>query len=69
MRITFLLHNAYAIGGTVRATYNLAAALSADHEVEIASLTRHCESPRFALDPRVRLRPLIDTRIGGEPGR
>lgn len=28
MKITFLLHNAYAVGGTVRSTLNLAGALA-----------------------------------------
>lgn len=37
MKITFLLHNAYTVGGTIRATTNLAAALAARHEVEIVS--------------------------------
>lgn len=63
-RITFLLHNAYAIGGTVRTTFNLAAALAEEHEVEIVSMSRHRDTPRFDLDPRVRLVPLVDTRPG-----
>ena len=33
MRIVFLLHNAYAIGGTVRTTLNLASALG-EHGAE-----------------------------------
>ncbi|KIZ14025.1 glycosyltransferase family 4 protein [Streptomyces natalensis] len=66
MKITLLLHNAYAIGGTVRTTFNLAAALAAHHEVEIVSMMRHREVPRFTLDPRVRLVPLVDTRVGSD---
>ncbi|MFD4831035.1 glycosyltransferase family 4 protein [Streptomyces uncialis] len=64
MKIAFLLHNAYAIGGTIRTTLNLAAALCDRHEVEIASMMRHREQPRFAVDPRVTLVPLVDTRVG-----
>ncbi|MFJ9849992.1 glycosyltransferase family 4 protein [Streptomyces sp. NPDC101150] len=78
MKITLLLHNAYAIGGTIRTTFNLAAALAGRHDVEIVSMMRHREVPRFTLDPRVRLVPLVDTRVGsddmadplfGEPAR
>ncbi|WP_326774623.1 glycosyltransferase family 4 protein [Streptomyces sp. NBC_01445] len=67
MKIVFLLHNAYAIGGTVRTTLNLAAALAGrgGHEVEIVSMSRHREVPRFTVDPAVSLVPLVDTRIGG----
>ncbi|MFI6877662.1 glycosyltransferase family 4 protein [Streptomyces sp. NPDC050400] len=71
MKIVFLLHNAYAIGGTVRTTLNLAAALAehGGHEVEIVSMSRHRESPRFAVDPRVALVPLVDTRDGSPDTR
>ncbi len=62
MKIAFLLHNAYGIGGTIRTTMNLATALADRHEVEIVSMMRHRETPRFALDPRVRLVPLVDIR-------
>ncbi|MFD4631477.1 glycosyltransferase family 4 protein [Streptomyces sp. NPDC058284] len=66
MKIAFLLHNAYAIGGTIRTTLNLASALADRHDVEITSSMRHRERPRFAVDPRVRLVPLVDTRIGSD---
>lgn len=66
MKITLLLHNAYAIGGTIRTTFNLAAALADRHDVEIVSMLRHREVSRFTLDPRVRLIPLVDTRVGSE---
>ncbi|MBA4864495.1 glycosyltransferase family 4 protein [Streptomyces sp. PSKA54] len=65
-KIVLLLHNAYAIGGTVRTTLNLASALADHgHDVEIVSMLRHRESPRFAVDPRVALVPLVDTRADG----
>ncbi|MFF1452580.1 glycosyltransferase family 4 protein [Streptomyces sp. NPDC058274] len=63
-KIVFLLHNAYAIGGTVRTTLNLAAALADRHEVEIVSMSRHRDTPRFDIDPRITLVPLVDTREG-----
>ncbi|MFE4581312.1 glycosyltransferase family 4 protein [Streptomyces chartreusis] len=62
MKISFLLHNAYGIGGTITTTFNLAQALADRHEVEIVSVLRHRERPNFALDPRVALRPLVDLR-------
>jgi glycosyltransferase involved in cell wall biosynthesis len=62
MKISFLLHNAYGIGGTITTTFNLAQALSERHEVEIVSVFRHREHPAFTLDPKVSLRPLVDLR-------
>lgn len=62
MKISFLLHNAYGIGGTITTTFNLAQALAERHDVEIVSVLRHRENPNLTLDPRVRLRPLVDLR-------
>ncbi|MFF1695574.1 hypothetical protein ACFVXC_18375 [Streptomyces sp. NPDC058257] len=64
MKIAFLLHNAYAIRAAVRTTLDLAAALveHGGHEVEIVSFSRHRANPRFAVDPRITLVPLVDTR-------
>ncbi|MFJ1967663.1 glycosyltransferase family 4 protein [Streptomyces sp. NPDC087903] len=62
MKISFLLHNAYGIGGTITTTFNLAQALAERHEVEIVSVLRHRERPNFRLDPKVTLRPLVDLR-------
>ncbi|MFJ8010821.1 glycosyltransferase family 4 protein [Streptomyces fagopyri] len=62
MKISFLLHNAYGIGGTITTTFNLAQALAERHKVEIVSVLRHREHPDFVLDPRVTLRPLVDLR-------
>ncbi|CBG74200.1 MULTISPECIES: glycosyltransferase family 4 protein [Streptomyces] len=65
MHISFLLHNAYNIGGTIRTTYNLANTLAEQHDVEIVSVFRHRDGPVFDIDPRVRLRGLVDIRKGG----
>ncbi|MFJ2770429.1 glycosyltransferase family 4 protein [Streptomyces sp. NPDC087300] len=65
MKVVFLLHNAYGVGGTIRTTLNLAAALADRHEVQVVSLSRHREAPRFTVDPRITLVPLVDTRVGG----
>jgi glycosyltransferase involved in cell wall biosynthesis len=62
LKITFLLHNAYAIGGTVRSTLNLAGALAARHEVEIVSVFRTAEKPLLGVSGRVPLVPLVDER-------
>ncbi|MDQ0953597.1 glycosyltransferase involved in cell wall biosynthesis [Streptomyces phaeochromogenes] len=62
MQISFLIHNAYGIGGTIRTTYNLANTLAEQHDVEIVSVLRHRDEPVFALDPRVRARHLVDIR-------
>ncbi|MFD5627495.1 glycosyltransferase family 4 protein [Streptomyces sp. NPDC127072] len=62
MRVTFLIHNAYGVGGTIRTTCNLSGALAdLGHEVEVVSVFRHLAAPRFAYDKRVNLRHLVDT--------
>ncbi|MEV8478334.1 glycosyltransferase family 4 protein [Streptomyces sp. NPDC051173] len=62
MRISFLLHNAYTVGGTIRSTFNLAAALATHHEVEIISVLRYRQTPAMGAPPQVRLTPLVDLR-------
>ncbi|GAA2650882.1 glycosyltransferase [Streptomyces lunalinharesii] len=66
MKITLLLHNAYAVGAPLRAALALAAALADRHDVELVSMLRHREVPRCAVDPRLRLVPLVDTRVGSD---
>lgn len=51
MHISFLLHNGYAIGGTVRTTYNLARSLAEHHEVEVVSVFRSRDRPVFDPGP------------------
>jgi glycosyltransferase involved in cell wall biosynthesis len=62
MHISFLLHNAYGIGGTIRTTFNLAGALAGHHDVEIVSVFRHREEPALRAPPGVGLRHLVDLR-------
>ncbi|MGW1895173.1 glycosyltransferase family 4 protein [Streptomyces sp. NPDC002004] len=62
MHISFLIHNAYGIGGTIRTTYNLANTLAEQHDVEVVSVFRHRDEPVFSVDPRVRLHHLVDIR-------
>ncbi|MGW0826612.1 glycosyltransferase family 4 protein [Streptomyces sp. NPDC002845] len=62
MKVSFLIHHGYGIGGTIRTTFNLAQALAERHEVEIVSVFRHRDRPAFPLDGRVRLYSLVDMR-------
>ncbi|MFG2002425.1 glycosyltransferase family 4 protein [Spirillospora sp. NPDC048911] len=63
MKITFLVLNGYAMGGTIRTVFNQANALVArGHDVEIGSLHRRRDTPVFPLDERVRLVPIVDVR-------
>ncbi|OON71586.1 glycosyltransferase family 4 protein [Streptomyces tsukubensis] len=62
MKITFLLYNAYGIGGTIRATANLATALARRHEVEIVSCYRTADALSLPAGPGVSVRDLVDLR-------
>ncbi|MEU6409778.1 glycosyltransferase family 4 protein [Microbispora sp. NPDC046933] len=62
MKIRYLLMNAYGVGGTIRTVINQANALAADHDVELVSVFRTGDRPRFPVDPRVRTRALADLR-------
>lgn len=64
MKISFLIHTVYGIGGTIRTTLNLAEELADRHEVEIVSVLRHRDDSAFALDPRLSVVPLVDIRSG-----
>ncbi|MEU8891753.1 glycosyltransferase family 4 protein [Streptomyces sp. NPDC048442] len=62
MHISFLLHNAYAVGGTIRTTFNLAQTLAEHHDVEITSVFRHADEPSMSAPAGVRLGHLVDLR-------
>ncbi|WP_411083683.1 glycosyltransferase family 4 protein [Streptomyces sp. cmx-18-6] len=62
MHISFLLHNAYAIGGTIRSTFTLAQTLAEQHDVEIVSVFRHRDVPSLGAPEGVTLRHLVDQR-------
>ncbi|GLF96242.1 glycosyltransferase family 4 protein [Streptomyces yaizuensis] len=62
MKIAFLIHNVYGLGGTNRTTINLATALADHHDVEIVSIFRDRDTSLFAIDPRIKVVPLVDTR-------
>jgi glycosyltransferase involved in cell wall biosynthesis len=60
VKIRFLIANAYGVGGTIKATYNLAGELAKRHDVEIVSVQTRRDVPAFAVPPGVRLRALVD---------
>ncbi|MGW1494976.1 glycosyltransferase family 4 protein [Streptomyces sp. NPDC002402] len=62
MHISFLLHNAYGIGGTIRTTFNLARILAERHEVEIVSVFRHRDEPMMGAPAGVTMKHLVDLR-------
>ncbi|MGW1816591.1 glycosyltransferase family 4 protein [Streptomyces sp. NPDC002125] len=62
MHISFLLHNAYGIGGTIRTTFTLAGTLAEQHDVEIVSVFRHRDDPALGAPGGVRMRHLVDLR-------
>ncbi|MDN3293472.1 glycosyltransferase family 4 protein [Streptomyces ficellus] len=62
MHISFLLHNAYGIGGTIRTTFNLARALAERHDVEIVSVFRHRDEPTLGAPAGVTMKHLVDLR-------
>ncbi|MFJ1786344.1 glycosyltransferase family 4 protein [Streptomyces anulatus] len=62
MHISFLLHNAYGIGGTIRTTFTLARTLAEHHDVEIVSVFRHRDAPVLGAPEGVTLRHLVDLR-------
>ncbi|MEV0962310.1 glycosyltransferase family 4 protein [Streptomyces sp. NPDC049910] len=68
MKVSFLIHTIYGIGGTIRTTVNLAEELAGRHEVEIVSVFRHRDEPLFAIDPRITVVPLVDTRPSSPSG-
>ncbi|MFD5135539.1 glycosyltransferase family 4 protein [Streptomyces sp. NPDC058378] len=65
MHISFLLHNAYGIGGTIRTTFTLAGTLAEQHDVEIVSVFRHRDDPKLGAPAGVRMSHLVDLRKSG----
>lgn len=64
MRISFLVHNVYGVGGTNRTVINLATELSQRHEVEIVSILRRLDKPMLDIPARVTVTGLVDLRSG-----
>jgi glycosyltransferase involved in cell wall biosynthesis len=69
MRITYLLYDAYGLGGTVRTVVTQANVMAArGHDVEIASMWRTAREPHFPIDDRVRVVLLADPYTPPEAG-
>jgi glycosyltransferase involved in cell wall biosynthesis len=68
-RVFILLASAWGVGGTIRATHNLAAHLSKTYDVEILSVIRRVDQPFFEFPPGVRVTALDDQRPGATPRR
>ncbi|MYX31020.1 glycosyltransferase [Streptomyces sp. SID8381] len=65
MKLTYLIYNAFGVGGTVRTVFNQANAMvERGHDVEIATMLRYHDEPPFPLDPRVKVTALVDNRSG-----
>jgi glycosyltransferase involved in cell wall biosynthesis len=62
LKISILIMNGYGMGGTIRATVNLADELARRHDVEIVSVFRHGDAPFMPPSDRVRLTALVDLR-------
>ncbi|MEO3754081.1 glycosyltransferase family 4 protein [Streptomyces sp. B6B3] len=66
MKIRYLIMHAYGTGGTIRTVFTQASAMvQAGHEVEVVSVLRRVDEPRFPYDPRVKVWALTDQRDGG----
>ena len=65
-RVRIVIHNAFAMGGTVRTTLNLAEHLARAHEVELVSVRRHTAKTFFAHPEGVAITVLDD--LTADPG-
>lgn len=63
MKIRYLIMHAYGTGGTIRTVFTQASTMAAaGHDVEVMSVLRRVDEPRFPYDPRVRVGSLTDQR-------
>lgn len=62
--ITFLMHNIYAMGGTVKAVTQLANVLAVKgHNVEIISVFKGSKAPYFKLHQDIKVKALVDYNL------
>jgi glycosyltransferase involved in cell wall biosynthesis len=66
--ITILLMSAWGLGGTIRSTLGLASHLAVRHDVQVLSMVRRREEPRFAFPPGVVVTAVDDRRPGVSAG-
>lgn len=65
MKVLFLINDAFGIGGTIKTTFTLGAALAAHgHDVEVLSTVRPRDVPHLPADQAIRLMSLVETRAG-----
>ncbi len=69
MRIAFLISTVHDIGGTAGAVVTQANALADHHDVEILSVFPPTSGHHFPIDPRVRVRDLVDASLDHLTGR
>ncbi|MGD6748496.1 stealth conserved region 3 domain-containing protein [Streptomyces sp. BH106] len=62
MKITFLLTSADGLGGTQCAILTQASGLARRHEVEVIGVFRTADEIPFEIDPRIKVRHLVDDR-------
>lgn len=63
MKVLFLINDAFGIGGTIKTTFNLGAALiDRGHEIEVLSTLRGRDVPQLAAHPEIRLMSLVEAR-------
>ncbi|WP_205471518.1 stealth conserved region 3 domain-containing protein [Nocardioides sp. SYSU D00038] len=67
MRISFLVFDIDAMGGTERSAVTQANALAPDHDVTILSVVRSADATHYAVDPRVRVEHVVDVRDEAVP--
>jgi glycosyltransferase involved in cell wall biosynthesis len=63
-KVTILLQHAWGMGGTIRATLNVAGHLARDYDVEILSVLRRRDEPFFPFPPGVSVTAIDDQRRG-----
>lgn len=68
LKIRFLIANCYGVGGTIKATFDLAGELAKRHDVEIVSVQKSRATPAFLVPAGVRIRPLHDRTKKGLQG-
>jgi glycosyltransferase involved in cell wall biosynthesis len=63
MKVLFLINDGFGIGGTIKTTFNLGAALARrGHDVEVLSTVRRRDVPQMPVDPAIRLMSLVEIR-------
>jgi glycosyltransferase involved in cell wall biosynthesis len=63
VKVLFLINDGFGIGGTIKTTFNLGAALAErGHAVEVLSTVRRRDVPQMPVPPAIRLMSLVEAR-------